>query len=296
MANTDDLDLLFAAPLDEFIGRRDELAKRLKTEGDADASKAVKGLRKPAVSAWVVNQLTRSHADAIRALVAAGEEIEDAQRRTLSGERVGFESARRDEDAAIQRLRAAAVEIMPSITSATIERVTTSLMAGARSADGRRSLVEGRLTNDLEAQGFGAFAGFTAAPAPAVEPADHPPVSRRADSAPELPADETDALESSRRDLAATVESAAESAKHAETKARAAERGAEKAEEKAKDADARAMDADARAKDARAEAVEADRRARASRKEATALRREAQEAVESLKEAEEALAALGDGD
>ncbi len=303
MANTDDLDLLFAAPLDEFIRRRDELAKRLKAEGSADDSKAVKALRKPAVSAWVVNQLARSHPDDVRALVVAGEEIEEAQRRTLSGERVGFESARRDENAAIQRLRAAAAEIMPSITSATIERVTSSLMAGARSAEGRALLVEGRLTTDLEAQGFGAFAGFTAAPAPAVEPADHPPVSQQARSGPELPAGETDTLESSRRELAATVESSAASAKVAETKATDAERGATKAEEQAKHADTRAMDADAeakvakaKAKEARAKAVEADRRARASRKEATVLRREAREAAESLKASEEALAALGDGD
>ncbi len=303
MADNDHVDLLFEAPLDEFIGRRDELAKRLKAEGDLDAWNMVKALRKPALSAWVVNQLARSHSDDIRALVAAGEEIEEAQRRTLSGERVGFDSARSDENAALQRLRVAAAEVMPSITSTTVERVTNSLMAGARSTEGRALLVAGRLTNDVEPQGFGAFAGFVVATANAVGPDETPEVSPPADAGPELPADEAGTLESARQDLAYAVRAAIDSAKDTEAKATDAEQGAAKAEKKAKDADAKAKEADAKAKeavakakDARVKAVETDRRARMSRKEATALRREASAAAEALHAAEEALAALADVD
>jgi hypothetical protein len=47
-----DIDRLYALPLEEFTHERDELAKRVRDEGDADAAAAVKALKKPAVAAW----------------------------------------------------------------------------------------------------------------------------------------------------------------------------------------------------------------------------------------------------
>jgi hypothetical protein len=66
---------------EEFVATRDALAKRLKGEGNAEESAAVKKLRKPTVTQWITNQVRRHHADEVDALraalsdVAAGQEV-----------------------------------------------------------------------------------------------------------------------------------------------------------------------------------------------------------------------------
>jgi hypothetical protein len=61
-----DLDELYRAPFDEFIARRDALVKELRKDGKRDEADAVKKLKKPALSAWALNQLPR---DAIEELL-----------------------------------------------------------------------------------------------------------------------------------------------------------------------------------------------------------------------------------
>ena len=56
-----ELDALYTAPLDQFVARRDALAKRLKEAGAADESRRVKSLRKPSVVAWAINRLHLEH-------------------------------------------------------------------------------------------------------------------------------------------------------------------------------------------------------------------------------------------
>jgi chromosome segregation ATPase len=92
-------------------------------------------------------------------LIKAGEALEQAQRDAMSGEAGGFDAARQDEGAAIRRLRDAAEELMPSATTATLDRVAKTLTAAAASSDGRALLKRGRLTEDLEPPGFEALAG-----------------------------------------------------------------------------------------------------------------------------------------
>jgi hypothetical protein len=61
------------------------------------------------VSAWTANQLARSGSLDLQRLIKAGEALELAQSRAMSGEdSSGFEEARRDESAAISLLRSAA--------------------------------------------------------------------------------------------------------------------------------------------------------------------------------------------
>ncbi len=52
------IDALHALPLDEFTSARDELACRLRREGDADGGAEVKRLRRPSVAAWALGELT----------------------------------------------------------------------------------------------------------------------------------------------------------------------------------------------------------------------------------------------
>lgn len=159
---TDDshIDELYAAPLDEFVARRNQLVRSAKTTGDVDAADDLKALKKPSVSAWVVNQLAHRHGTAMQALVDAGSQMEEIQRTALSGEQVDFEAPKRAESDAIAELRLAAEEVMPAITATTLERVTNSLLAGARWSGGRDALLDGHLSTDLDPRGFDAYAGF----------------------------------------------------------------------------------------------------------------------------------------
>ncbi len=57
MGLEEELDRLYALPLNEFTAARDDVAKRLRGEGERELADEVKQLRKPPIAAWLVNQL-----------------------------------------------------------------------------------------------------------------------------------------------------------------------------------------------------------------------------------------------
>src|ERR687891_633946 len=61
---------LYGLPLDEFTPARNELAKRLRGEGDRETAERVKELAKPSVAAWTVNQIARRRARPSRRFAA----------------------------------------------------------------------------------------------------------------------------------------------------------------------------------------------------------------------------------
>jgi hypothetical protein len=76
---------LYAEMPEAFVAARNELAARLKDDGDLEGAKQVKALRKPTVAAWAVDGLARDHADDLEALVRAGEDLSSAQRHAAAG-------------------------------------------------------------------------------------------------------------------------------------------------------------------------------------------------------------------
>jgi len=160
----DEIDQLFALPLDEFTAARNELARRLKQEGDAEVAEAVRGLAKPTVAAWAVNQLARREPEAVRALLNVAARLRSAQERALGGERAAdaLRAAQSEEREVIRDLTRRAEEILledgrPAIGQ-TLERVSSTLRAAAVADPGREVLREGRLSGDVEVSGFEAFA------------------------------------------------------------------------------------------------------------------------------------------
>src|SRR5437764_3474837 len=112
-AAEEEIGRLYGLPLDEFTRGRDELARRVKQEGDAALAAEVKQLRKPSLPAWVVNQLARQRELDMRRLLDAGVELETAQREAIkaqSGD--AFLDARRDQQHALEALAATAKEIL----------------------------------------------------------------------------------------------------------------------------------------------------------------------------------------
>ena len=162
----DDIDRLFALPLDEFISARNELAKRLKQDGDLEAAEQVRTLAKPSVSAWAVNQLARRDGEGVRSLLNVAARLRSAQERSLGGERAADEvrAAQAEEREVLRTLTHRAGELLREAdrpaTGATLDRVSSTLRAAALAEPGRTLLREGRLTGDVEVSGFEAFGGM----------------------------------------------------------------------------------------------------------------------------------------
>jgi hypothetical protein len=160
----DEIDRLFELPLDEFTAERNALAKRLKQEGDAEAAEQVRGLAKPSVAAWAVNQLARREPDALRSLLNVAARLRSAQERSLQGERAADElrAAQAEERTVIRELTQRAGELLREggrpASGATLERVSSILRAAAVSDPA--TLREGRLSGDVGVSGFDAFAGL----------------------------------------------------------------------------------------------------------------------------------------
>jgi hypothetical protein len=79
------MDELYGLPLDRFTPERDALAKELTAEGDKEAAKQVKTLRKPVVSMWALNVLRREEPEKLDELIELGKRLRDAHRRAVSG-------------------------------------------------------------------------------------------------------------------------------------------------------------------------------------------------------------------
>jgi hypothetical protein len=157
---------LFRLPIEEFVEARNELAARLKRDGDAEGAEAVRKLPKPTVAVWTVNQLADREKVGIRVLLAAGTSLRRAQEAALAGggSSDALREAQAKERSAVQELTQRAREILGeanrAASAATLERVATTLGAAAVDDEARDALKAGRMTAELEPAGFGALAGF----------------------------------------------------------------------------------------------------------------------------------------
>lgn len=149
------------------------MAARLRKEGDRDASDRVKGLRKPSLVAWTVNQLAHKRELDVQRLIRAGERLQQAQTGAVLGADGDddFAAARDDERDALRRLAAAAREVLKegghAASETTVNKIGSTLRASAASAEGRDQLGSGRLTDEVEPRGFEAFMGLDVTPRPA---------------------------------------------------------------------------------------------------------------------------------
>ena len=234
-----EIDELYGLPLDEFTRARNELASRLRKDGDKDSADTVKALPKPTVSAWAINQLARSERDEIRALLAAAGKMREAQRTALEGGASdALEQATREERDTIRRLTGAARSVLSDAgrpaADSTLDRIATTLRAAAVDEEARGLLERGRLAEDVELSGFEAVAGL-----PAPRPGHREARPKRADLKRQVE-DARRALEDARaeeRELRQHAKQARRRADEAEREAAAAEAAAAKAADQVAEAD-----------------------------------------------------------
>ena len=183
-------DELYALDPNAFVAARNDLAKRLRKEGDKGRAAEVAKLRRPTPAAWAVNQLVRRHRGDVEELVGLGEALRDAQDRALAGDapadlrQVG--RARRDAMARLGELADRLLVERGGSPGAHAGEVAATLEAASLDADAGAAVLEGRLSTELEPPaGFGVFAMTIAEPgsAPTSKPAPAPAVEERDDTA-----------------------------------------------------------------------------------------------------------------
>jgi hypothetical protein len=277
-------DELYGLPLEEFVPRRDALARELRDAGERDDADRVRRLVKPSAPAWTVNRLARERPDELQELIEAGDELRRVQEWLLRRE-----ADPTDLRAAVERERAAVADLVHAgadvLTRAgrpargdVLERIGETLHAAAADPEVRADVEGGRLVRDRAAVGLG-VSGAAVGPAGTARRAGR---SAAAERAPERRPSEEGAEQ--RRRSKAAREEAREAARAAEAEAKAAERmraAADRAVERASRALESAESTWERARDdlreARDELAAAAKAAEAARAAAQSAEAEAEE-------------------
>jgi hypothetical protein len=180
-----ELDELFHGPLEEFTPARNELAKSLRSDGEAEAADWVKALKKPSRAAWLVNQLATRKPKDVRKLLKVGEELRAAQEEMLSGsaDRDKLRQAGANEREAIDSLvgTAEAIGQEHGVGSQILDRVGETLQAATSDPEVAEAIEKGRLTREQRASGIGLVGTATPkAPARGRKQGDREAADRRA--------------------------------------------------------------------------------------------------------------------
>jgi hypothetical protein len=229
-----DIDELYALPLEEFTRARNDLARRLKDAGDADAAAEIRGLAKPSVVVWAVNQLARRDPDGVRRVVEAGARMREGQREALAGgSAASLERAAADERDAVAALAREARDVLSgggrAASPSTIDRVAETLRAAAVNEEAAAALERGALREELEPAGFDLLAGMPVSPrrpTPKAKP-------KAAEKPPGVDAEERRRRVAEARDELKRAREAERAARRDAREARAAAEAAERAAEEA---------------------------------------------------------------
>jgi hypothetical protein len=219
------IDDLYKGPLGEFVARRAALAKTLA----GDEAKRVKGLQKPTVVPWAVNQVYWHARPVYDRLAASGENLRAAQIAALKGKP---SDVRHATEAHRKAVRDAVAEALRLASGGGAHPGADELTKTLEAVSLARDLPEqpGRLTKALQPAGFEALAGVPVKAAPRAEPTTPAPaakpylVARATATAPKRDDEDRrrkEAEERRRKKATERAEQAVARAKAVETRARA---------------------------------------------------------------------------
>lgn len=265
-------DELYALPPEEFTAARDEAAKEAKKAGDAERAKELKALRKPSVSAWLLNLLAARETELLEQLLALGPALAEAQAAGQGDELRELGAQRR---ALVEAVTASAVSLVDRDVTATVrQEVSTTLDAALADAQAAGAVRSGRLVRPLSYAGFGGVDLDGAVAVPCPEPAHKRAKKPAKDKG--VAAAEAEALEAAGR-----LDDAVRACERLEQERADAEQQAAQAEQAVRDAKRALTDAERREKSARETRAAAEQAAAA----ATQAVQEAQDAAEQARAA-----------
>jgi hypothetical protein len=242
-------DELYGLPPGAFREARDERAGQARAAGDRDLADAIRKLRRPTVSAWLVNRLAREASGQVDELLELGESLREAQQ-ALAGDRLRDLSTQRRRlvTGLVQEARRLADQAGQPFGAPAEREVQDTLEAALADPAVAEAVRSGRLTTALSYAGLGAVdvdGAVAVWPAPVEQPrrgapagdrereARRPAASkRRPREAGTAPRDreEAKAAERARRE--------AEAAERAQREAEAAERNRQEAAEDVRESQA----------------------------------------------------------
>ena len=161
----EELNELFHGPLEDFTSARNELAKTLRSDGEAEAAGWVKGLQKPTRAAWLVNQLSVRKAKEVGRLLEVGQELRSAQEEMLAGaaDRKKLREAASAEQKTIDSLvgTAEAIGREHGVGAQILTRVEETLRAASGDPAVADAIEKGRLQREQRAAGIGLIGDVT---------------------------------------------------------------------------------------------------------------------------------------
>jgi hypothetical protein len=164
---------------------------RARKEGDRAAANALKGLRRPTVSAWLANLVVREQPGDLRQLLELGQGLRRAQEE-LAGEQLRQLARRRHQVIAslCEAATAAAGASGERVTEAALTELQGTLEAAVADPDAAAALRSGRLTVALRYSGLGPTTDVQATSprrptTPPVPATPGPPAVRRSKAEPD---------------------------------------------------------------------------------------------------------------
>lgn len=143
---------LYAAPLEDFVAVRTRLAKG----AERGLAKEIRALRKPTVTAWLLNQLGRESPEVVDAVGMLGGRMRAAQ---AAADMSALREARPERDRLIRDVVLAVREVADqhgrSLSTAGEDEVTATVIAALADEQSQAALGSGMLVRALSYSGFG---------------------------------------------------------------------------------------------------------------------------------------------
>jgi DNA repair exonuclease SbcCD ATPase subunit len=140
----------------DFTAERNQRAKDLKADGDAELAAQVTALGKPTSAAWLVNQLVRHHGEEVEQVAAVGAALREAQDDLDSGELLTLNKQRHLVlRAVVQQARALARQLGQPVSTAVADEVEQTLRAVMSDPDAAQAVRTGTLRRSLSGTGLG---------------------------------------------------------------------------------------------------------------------------------------------
>jgi hypothetical protein len=171
---------LYLVPPARFVAARDQLVRQARAAGHRDLADELRALRRPTLSAWLVNVLSRHQRARMQQLFALGRQLRQAQTR------LDADQLRRlppQQQALIADLldwaSRHAAEAGARPTEATLSEVEATLQAGLVDLAAASTVMSGHLVRPMSHAGFGPLpqvqsAGSRPTPSPAPDPGPAP--------------------------------------------------------------------------------------------------------------------------
>ena len=160
-----EIDRLYQLPLEEFTAARNALAKKAGSDGAA-----IRGLTKPPVAAWAVNQVHWRDRATYDALIKAAQAQRAAHSAVLAGKRADLRSIGRDHEQAIEAAVKSALAQLGQAGHPATDAMKHAIATTLRGLPAETA--PGRLDRTLQPGGFEMLAGVPVRERPALKPAE----------------------------------------------------------------------------------------------------------------------------